>query len=325
MPYERDDEPVKHQREARPVRRTTSSKIKIYCLLCGSAAILAGHTALIGVMAEGFSEHIIRNISLTVAVFSILALPIGVLAIALSGFIERRSSNSIIQAIARIFSDLIVGPLAIFLLLLLWGSGNALFQLSLGQFLLGENDIQFRHLMILSAYSGTLFGIYAGWNGKSSHRLKWIASVGFGLRVSMETAFLAYAGLWLAKDPFKYALTQGDEGNWGVMAIALLGTFLIFVGSISLMARQSHTPPQPSASAKQIPFRTKASQKIQDLISALLAIKCKSKRLIITIRKFTTPKSLRIRTTVLRGGRVAIVSPESEAGQKVDVVVRLVE
>ena len=271
------------QKQSRRPRITTSSRILRYCLLCGAVAVLAGHIALVGILAEGFSEQIIRNISLTVAVFAILALPVGVSAIALSGFIERRSSSSIIQTIARIFSDLLVGPLAFFSLLLLWGSGNALFQLSIGQFLLGDEEIQFRHLMILSAYGGTLFGIFAGWKGKSSHGLSWVASVLHGARVFAEAAFLAYAGLWLFKEAFGYALTQGKMENWEVMAIAILGATLIFAGSISLMGRQTQIPPQLSASTEQVPFRTKVRQKIQDLNSAVLIIRCNSKRLIITL------------------------------------------
>ena len=236
-------------------------------------------------MAEGFSEQIIRSIGIAVASFAVFALPVGALAITLNGLIESKCSSSLIQTIARILSDLVVVSVLLFLLFLLWGSGNLLLQLSLGQFLLGDDEVQYRHLMILSAYGGTLFGIYAAWRGRSAHGLSWLTSLLHGARVFAETAFLAYAGLWLFKEAFGYALTHRQIENWEVMAIATLGAALIFAGSLSLMGRQTHIPPQMSANAQHISFRTKIRRHIESFRVALSTLQELGSRFLAPFRR----------------------------------------
>ena len=162
------------QKQTRPFRTIISSIIWRYCLLCGGVAVASGYIVLVGTLAEEFSEKIIRNFSFTLAFLAALALVVGVPVIALSGFIQSKTSGDVSRIGARIFSDVIVGSFALLLLLVLLAFGILLLQLSTGQFLLGEEETQYRHLMMLSAYAGALFGVAAGWKGKSSH---WI---GFG-------------------------------------------------------------------------------------------------------------------------------------------------
>ena len=202
------------QRLSRPFRTTISSIIWRYFLLCGGVAVASGYIALVGTLAEEFSEQIIRNVSLTLAILAIFALVAGVPVIALSGFMQSKRAGVITQTGTRILSDVIVGSFAFLLLMGLLGIGILLLQLSTGQFFLGNNETQYRHLMLLSSYAGALFGVAAGWKGKTSHGLSLAASMWHGARAFVETAFLAYAGLWLSKEPFAYFISQAETNNW---------------------------------------------------------------------------------------------------------------
>ena len=251
------------QKQTRPFRTIISSIIWRYCLLCGGVAVASGYIVLVGTLAEEFSEKIIRNVSFILAFLAALALVVGVPVIALSGFIQSKTSGDVSRIGARIFSDIIVGSFALLLLLVLLAFGILLLQLSTGQFLLGEEETQYRHLMMLSAYAGALFGVAAGWKGKSSHGLGLAASIWHGTRVFVETAFLAYAGLWLSKEPFRYFISQAEAKNWELTVISMLGMALIFVGSLSLMGRQAQVPPPQQDISEQIPFRVRVRLWVQ--------------------------------------------------------------
>lgn len=319
MQNDHHEDGVDDQKQSRASTSSVSSRILKYCLLCGAAAVLSGYMALVGTIAEDFSGQIIRNYSFTFAFFAIFAIPVGVASIFLSGLLVSKWSNSVVQTGAQILSDLVVGSFAVLLLTLAFVGANLLLQLSFGQFLFGDEEIQYRHLMMLSAYGGTLFGIFAGWNSKSTHRLSWAVSIWHGLRVSVEAAFLAYAGLWLSRAPFDYALAQGKEGNWDIFAITLLGVSLVFAGTLSLMFRQSQIRPEVTENIERVPIRTRIQQGIQDLKRIISAIKSGIKRFIGLFRN----RSQRIRTKVQPGGKMEITIPELEAGQEVEVVVRL--
>ena len=317
MPYERDDEPVKDQRQVRPVTRTTSSRIRFYSLLCVGAALASGYMALVGSIADETSKQAIRNFSFGVASLAIIALLVGVLAIAICGLIENRTSSRIMQIGARLFSDIVIAAFLLLLVMSVYAGGNLLLQLGIGQFLLGGEETQYRHLMLLSISSGTVFAAIAGWRSKKDYRLGWWTSTRHGVRVALETAFFAYAGLSLSKEPFEYALGQGKEGNWDIFAIALLGVALIFAGSLSLMFRQSQIRPEVTERVERVPIRTKIRQGFQDLMRVISATKSGIERFIGTFQN----GSQCIRTKVQEGGKVEIKNLELEAGQTVDVVV----
>ena len=285
MHNERRSDLDESEGELRPVSRPISFIIWRYFLLCGAIAVLSGYVALVGTFAEEFSRQIIWVLSYTLIVLTVLALILGIIAIGLRGLVQRKSSGRVARVSARIFSDLIVGSCALWLLLFSLGSGIALMQLSIGQFLLGDEEIQYRHLMMLSAYAGALFGITAGWKSKLSYGLGWATSIWHGARVFLEAAFLAYAGLWLSKGPFEYAATQAKEAHWEIVAITSLGVVLIFAGSLSLMGRQSQMRPEVTENVEQVPFRTKVRQQIQDLKRALSATKSAAKKLLVSLRK----------------------------------------
>ena len=134
----------------------------------------------------------------------------------------------------------------------------------------------------------------------------------------MEAAFLAYAGLWLSKEPFEYATTQAKEANWEIVAITILGVVLIFAGTLSLMFRQSQIRPEVTEQVERVPIRTRIHQGIQGLKSVISPIKSRTAQF---IRPFLKRPRL-IRTKVQPGGKVKIVSPDLEEGQAVEVVVR---
>ena len=248
------------------IRATISSMIWRYCLLCGGVAIASAYLALIGALAEDFSQQVIRNISIALGIMGILALFVGIPVMIVAGIIQRKSQGAITKAGTRIVSDIAVSFCAVVLLLFLYGICIAVLQLSAAQFLFGNTEeVQYRHLIILSAYAGTMFGVYGGWKGRASRGLSLTTSVWHGARTFLETAFLAYAGLWLFKDPFSYSLTQAKAANWEVVAIAALGMALICGGSLSLMVRQSQAWPQQAESTERFPFRVRVSQWIQNV------------------------------------------------------------
>ena len=318
MPYERDDEPVKDQSKVRPVRMSTSSRIRLYSLLCAGAALASGYIALVGSIADEASKQVIRNFGFGVASLAVMALLVGVLAIATSGFIENRSSSRIIQTGARVFSDLVIVAFLLLLLMSLFAGGNLLLQVGIGQFMLGDEETRYRHLMLLSISSGTVFAVIAGWRSKRDYGLDWWTSIWHGARVFLETAFFAYAGLWLSKKPIDDLADFVEKNDWEIVAIVLLGVALVFTGTMSLMFRQSQIRPDAAEKANRVPIATRIRQGFQDLKRVMSASKNKIETLIGTFLK----KPQRIRTTVQPGGRVEIVSPELEAGQTVDVVVR---
>ena len=241
-----------------------SSMIWRYCLLCGGVAIGSGYLALIGALAEDFSQQVIRNISIVLGVMGVLALLSGIPVMFVAGMVQRKSQGAITKAGTRVAADVVVFVCAFVLLLVLYGICIAVLQLSTVQFLFGDEEVQYRHLIILSAYAGTMFGVYGGWKGRVSHGLSLTTSFWHAARVFLETAFLAYAGMWLFKDPFGYALKQAEAANWEVVAIAALGMALICGGSLSLMARQSQAWPQEAESTEPILVRFKVSQWIQN-------------------------------------------------------------
>ena len=283
------DEPGPEQnegeRKSQPTERPISFRIWRYFLLCGAVALFTGLISLVATFAEEQSRHIIWSFSYALAFSAVLAFLLGAVAIALSRYLQRRNSGRVAQTVALVCSDLIVGLSALWLLLSSLGFGNVLIQLSLVQFLLGEEEIQYRHLMMLSAYAGSIFGVAAGWKSKTAYGIDWATSIWHGARVFLETAFLAYAGLWLSKGPFEYGSTQAKEANWGIATITLLGIALIFAGSLSLMYRQSQIRPEVTKTVEQIPFRAKVRQQIQELRHAISVAKTGIKWLIDTLRK----------------------------------------
>ena len=317
MPYERDGEPVKDQRQVRPVTRATSSVIRLYSLLCVGAALASGYMALVGSIADETSKQAIRSFSFGLASLAIIALLVGVSAIAINGLIQSRNSSRTIQKVVLVVSGIIVVGSVFILLLSLVAGGNLLLQLGIVQFLLGDEETQYRHLLMLSISLGTVFAVIAGWRSKKDYRLGWCNSIRHAVRVALETAFFAYAGLSLSKKPFEYALEQGKEGNWDILAIALLGVALIFGGSLSLMFRQSQIRPEVTEKVQQIPIRTRVRQGFQALMHRISATKSGIARLI----KIFQNGSQCIRTKVQDGGKVEIENLELEAGQTVDVVV----
>ena len=152
-------------------RATILSLVFRYWLLCGGTAVLSGYFALVGTLADEFSKQITRNISVTLAFLAVLALFLGIPAILASGIVERKSQAQLVKAGVRIASDLVVFSCAFVLLLFSYGIFILVLQLSTGQFLFGNEDVQYRHLMILSAYAGTMFGVFAGWKGRTSQGL----------------------------------------------------------------------------------------------------------------------------------------------------------
>ena len=305
------------ERESRPIGVSRSSRIWRYFLFCGAVAVLSGYILLVGTLAEEVSRQIIWIFSFSLMVLAGLALTIGMVAIAVNGFIQKRISGRIAQAGVSVATDLVIVVCLLPLLMGFLGFCIAVMQLSLGQFLIGGEEIRYRHLIVLSAYAGAIFGITAGCKSKISYGMGWAISIWHGARVLLETAFLAYAGLWLSGEPFEYALAQGKQDNWGIVAIIMLGVALIFTGTLSLMFRQSQTRPEVTEKADRVPICTRIRQGIQELKRVISAIKSGIERFIGTFRQ----KPQRIRTKVQPGGKVEIVCPELEAGQTVDVVV----
>ena len=297
---------------------STSSRVWRCFLFCGAVAVLSGYILLVGTLAEELSRQIIWALSFSLMVLAGLTLTIGMVAIAVNGFIKKRISGRIPQAGVSVATDLVIVVCLLPLLMGFLGLCITVMQLSLGQFLIREEGIQYRHLIVLSAYAGAIFGITAGCKSKISYGMGWAISIWHGARVLLETAFLAYAGLWLSREPFEYALTQGKKGNWEIVAITMLGVALIFTGTLSLMFRQSQIRPEVTEEVDRVPFCTRIRQGIQDLRRVISATKSGIERIIGTFRKRTQ----RIRTKVQPGGKVEIVSPELEAGQAVEVVVR---
>ena len=308
----------KSERASPPIGMSTSSRIWRYFLFCGTVAVLSGYILLVGTLAEEISRQIIWALSFSLMVLAGLTLTIGMVAIAVNGFVQKRISGRIPQAGVSVATDLVIIVCLLPLLIGFLGFCITVMQLSLGQFLIREEEIQYRHLIVLSAYAGAIFGITAGCKSKISYGMGWAISIWHGARVLLETAFFAYAGLWLSREPFEYALTQSKKGNWEIIAITMLGVALIFTGTLSLMFRQSQIRPEVTEKVDRVPFCTRIRQGIQDLRRVISATKSGIERIIGTYRKRTQ----RIRTKVQPGGKVEIVSPELEAGQAVEVVVR---
>ena len=210
------------QEQTRPFKAKISSIIWSYSLICGAVVLLAGYAALVGTLAEELSKQIIWLLSITLAVIAGLALLVGVPAIALREFVTRRDSNVVLQKGAGLVGDIVALLCILPLLLFSMGVVITLLQLSTGQFLTGDEETRYRHLMMLSAYAGAFFGISAGWKSKRSYEMGWAISIWHGARIFLEAAFLAYAGLWLSIEPFEYAATQAKEANWNIFAITLL-------------------------------------------------------------------------------------------------------
>ena len=292
MPYERDDKPVKDQRQAPTATKTTFSRIRFYSLLCVGALLASGYMALMGSIADETSKQAIIEFSFGVAFLAVIALLVGVLAIAICGLIESRSSTRIIQKGARFFSGIVIVTFLILLLMSLYAGGNLLLQVGMVQFFFGDEETHYRHLMVLSIPLGTVFAVIAGWRSKKDYRLDWRTSTSHGGRVLLETAFLVYAGLWLSKEPFEYTLAQIEEGNWDIFAITLLGVILVFAGTVSLMFRQTQIRPEVAEKVERVPIRTRIQKKIQDLKRVISATKSGMERFIGIIRN----RSQRVRT-----------------------------
>lgn len=261
------------QDPGRPFRVKTSTIIWRYCSICGAVVLFAGYVALVGTLAEEFSKRLIWFLSIGLGLLAVFALLVGAPAIAAREYLMRRDSNVVIRTGAGLVGDLIVGLCVLLVFFYTMGVVITLLQLSAGQFLLGDEEIRYRHLMMLSAYAGAFFGISASWRSKRFYEMGWLVSILHGARIFLESAFLAYAGLWLSTEPFKYAASQAKEANWEVFAITLLGIVLIFAGSLSLMQRESQIPPQISENAEQIPFRVRVGRQFQDLKRAISATK----------------------------------------------------
>ena len=260
-----------HQEQTLPTRPSATTIIWRYSLICGAAVVFAGYAFLVGTLAEDFSKQIIWVLNIPLVFLGVLALLIGVPAIALRECLVRRASNVVLRTGAEWVGDIIVALCILPLLLYPIAVVMGLLQLSTGQFLFGDEETRYRHLMMLSAYAGAFFGVSAGWKSKRSYDIDWATSIQQGVRVFLEAAFLAYAGLWLSKEPFEFAATQIKDANWEMVAITLLGVLLIFSGSVSLMYRAAQTRPEKSESAKQVQSRTRVRQQYQDLKRALSA------------------------------------------------------
>ena len=119
-------------------------------------------------------------------------------------------------------------------------------QISLGGLFFGSDTDHHYFLVALTITAGVLFGCYAVWLGRSVQRLNWVWALLHGVRVAIESAFLTYAGLVLAKVPMN-ALTErakngelDDPVSWMIRA----GIVVIGFGSISLIMRQAHNWPK---------------------------------------------------------------------------------
>ena len=273
------------QEQTPPFRAKVSSIIWRYSLICGAVVLLAGYAALVGTLAEELSKQTIWLLSITLIVLAVLALLVGVPAIGLREFVTRRDSNIVLQKGAGLVGDIVVVLCILPLLLFSMVVVLTLLQLSTGQFLIGDEETRYRHLMMLSAYAGAFFGVSAGWKSKRSYEMGWVVSLLHGARIFLETAFLAYAGLWLSKEPFEYAATQAKEANWDIFAITLLGVALIFAGSLSLMYRESQIRPEISENVEQLPFRARVRRQFQNYKRVISATQSGIERLIDKFRK----------------------------------------
>ena len=119
-------------------------------------------------------------------------------------------------------------------------------QISFGGLFFGSDTDHHYFLVTLTLTAGGFFGFYAAWLGRSSQALSWAWSTLHGGRVAIESAFLTYAGLVLAKAPMD-ALTQwvnkgelDDPVSWMIG----VGIVVIGIGSISLIMRQVHNWPK---------------------------------------------------------------------------------
>lgn len=227
-----------------PNTTSTSKIILWYGLFYVGIALLIGYVALLGTLADGITEQAIRDLSIGVGSFAGFAFLLGLLFLLAHIRISGTPTDSMNVKAARILSKTAVLLPTSLVLLLMFSGYIAVWQLSLGQFLLGADDERYRHLIILSGYAGATFGIYAGWNAKTSVNLKWGTSISHGLRVFFETGFLAYAGLWLVEAPFDLIAGTAGEKNWELIVAATIGAALIGIGSFSFMARQATTTPR---------------------------------------------------------------------------------
>lgn len=213
-------------------------------LLCGVAVPLAAYTTLVGSIGGDFSQQFTRGLSFFLAVMLILTalatFVVSALSLKAARHTGERGATSIL-----VFGEFLIVCCAIVLVFAMYGSGLALLQLSTLGFLAGTEEEQYRHLIILSMYGGTVFGIRAFWVQWRTHGLKLIKSFWYGGRAFVETAFLAYAGLWLFRDAFKLVPEHGPN-NPGFIIVVSLGLALIVGSSLSLMFRHSNLQSRPS-------------------------------------------------------------------------------
>ncbi len=215
-------------------------------MLCGGVGLFTAYIALVGSLGDELSKRITNGLSIGITAILILTVVGAVFITGLSAIALKEARNRAVKYIVVIVVELFVGLSALFLLLLIYASGIAVLQLSTGQFLLGGEEEQYRHLIILSAHAGSAFGVHAIWIGKKTYRLAWGRSSWHGAAVFVEAAFIAYAGLWLFRDAFRLALSRLDVGDVGFVIVASLGMALICGGSLSLMGRRAHLGPRPS-------------------------------------------------------------------------------
>ena len=214
-------------------------------LLCGAVGLLTAYIALVGSLGDDFSRNVTYGISVLILILLVFALAIGLLIAFVSLVTIRRTSNRTVRSVVALLAEVLISLTAIFLLFLISGIGIAILQLSTGQVAFGTDEETYRHIIIISAYGGAACGIHATWLWWKTHRMPWGRSFGNGMRVFLETAFIAYAGLWLAKDAFMQLLKQLEVNNVGFVLVASVGLALICVGSFSLMSRQSNLQPSP--------------------------------------------------------------------------------
>lgn len=217
-----------------------------FLLICGGVGLFSAYIALVGSLGDELSQRITKALSFGIVGALILTAIGAVCVIALSAIAVRKIHNRPARYIVTIVTEVLIGLSAFFLLLVIYASGITVLQLSTGQFLLGSEEEQYRHLIILSAHAGSAFGVHAVWTGKKTYRLGWGRSFWHGAMVFVETAFIAYAGLWLFRDAFRLALDRLVFGDVGFVVVASLGMALICGGSLSLMGRRAHMGSRPA-------------------------------------------------------------------------------
>ena len=222
----------------------------------------------------------ITNLGTGVLTIILLGLGAGITAIWAGSLAERKIKASITRTTVLILLDAVLSLCILGVAFIPLTLTVPIIQLSLGQFLIGEPDVQYRHPMILSIHSGMLFCIYAFWNGWQSQSLRWVTSARHGARVFIEAAFLAYAGLWLVKGAFHLIADQVKDSmaaesqpiDQGLILVWMLGAGLIFAGTLSLMARQSNAWPQEVERVDKPPFSARLKQKVHEAKASALTM-----------------------------------------------------